>query len=113
MLCGTASDHGRFKSICGIPYFVITFLVLVCLVAALLLMVVFGFRSFGSKSESPPADYMVINSVLITLGAIVGIVVLANMYTWLRAIVHLAMPTRKQALIRLFSVYFSQSIWEF
>ena len=60
-------------------------------------MAVFGFREFGFKSQSPPADYTVINSVLITLGAIIGIVLLANIYTWMRAIVRLAVPTRKQA----------------
>jgi len=62
-------------------------------------MVVFGFHEFSHTSESPPANYTVINSVLITLGAIVGIVVLANIYTWLRAIVHLALPTRKQVSV--------------
>ena len=59
-------------------------------------MAVFGFRPFGSTSTSPPADYNVINSILITLGAIIGIVVLANVYTWMRAVVYLALPTRKQ-----------------
>ena len=95
-MCSTASDHGRFKSVCCIPYFLITVVVLSCLVAAFVLMAVYGFRSFGTTSQSPPADYNVINSVLITLGAIVGVVILANIYTWMRAIVYLALPTRKQ-----------------
>jgi len=91
-----ASDHGRFKSVCCVPYFLITLLVLSCLIVALVLMAVFGFRPFGSTSASPPADYNVINSILITLGAVIGIVVLANVYTWMRAVVYLALPTRKQ-----------------
>jgi len=94
--CAAARDHGRFKSVCGFPYFLITLVVLLCLVAALVLMAVFRFRPFGAVSDTPPADYTVINSILITLAAIISIVVLANIYTWLRAIVCLAMPTRKQ-----------------
>jgi len=96
MIRCTVSDHGRFKSVCCVPYFLIVLLVILCLSAALVLMAVFGFRSFGSTSRSPPADYTVINSVLITLGSIIGIVILANVYTWMRAVVHLALPTRKQ-----------------
>ena len=69
---------------------------MLCLIAELVLIAVFGFRSFGSVSHTPPANYTVINSVLITLGAIIGIVLLANVYTWMRAIVRLAVPTRKQ-----------------
>ena len=99
MMHCTASDHGRFKSVCCVPYFLIAFLVVVCLAAALVLMSVFGFRSFGSTSESPPADYTVINSVLIALGSVIGVVLLANLYTWMRAVVHLAVPTRKQVCV--------------
>jgi len=93
----TATDHGRFKSVCCVPYFVIAVLIVSCLVVVLVLMAVYGFRPFGTTSASPPADYNVINSVLITLSAVVGIVILANIYTWMRAIVYLALPTRKQA----------------
>jgi len=96
MMCHTASDHGRFKSVCCVPYFVITFFILLCLIAALVLMAVFGFRPFGSTSKSPPANYTVINSILIAIGAVIGIVILANAYTWMRAVVHLAVSTRKQ-----------------
>ena len=99
MIHCTASDRGRFKSVCCVPYFLIAFLVVVCLAAALVLMSVFGFRSFGSTSASPPADYTVINSVLIALGSVIGVVLLANLYTWMRAVVHLAVPTRKQVCV--------------
>ena len=100
----SVSDHGRFKSVCCVPYFLIALLVLACLVAALILMALFGFHPFGSTSRSPPGDYTVVNSVLISLGCVVGVVALANVYTWLRAIVCLAVPTRKQVCIaRVFS----------
>ena len=97
-----ASDHGRFKSACCIPYFLIAFLILICLVTALILMAIYGFQPFGHVSKSsPPADYTVINSVLIALASVIGIVVLANVYTWLRAIVLIAVPTRKQVVLVL------------
>ena len=69
---------------------------MLCLISELILMAVFGFKSFDHVSHAPPANYTVINSVLITLGAIIGIVLLANVYTWMRAVVRLAVPTRKQ-----------------
>jgi len=89
-------DHGRFKSVCCVPYIVIAIAVLLCIGAGLAIMATYGFHSFEHTSQSPPGDYKVINSVLITLACLVGVVVLANVYTWMRAVVYLALPTRKQ-----------------
>jgi hypothetical protein len=103
--CGfcTASDHGRFKSLCCIPYFIIAMLVLLCFIGALTLMAVFQFNSFNEIHVGTGVSYTVINSVLIALGSIVTIALLANVYTLLRAIAHLAVPTRKQVGMHSFS----------
>jgi hypothetical protein len=94
-LCSViACDHGRFKSVCCIPYFIIVILVVLCIIAALIMMAVFGFYPFSHTSNG--VSYAIVNGVMIALGAIVGIAVLANVYTWMRAIAHLAVPTRKQ-----------------
>lgn len=84
-----AIDHGRFKSLCCMPYFVIVLLVVSCLIAILLLIAIFGFHSF--KTE----NYTVVYSIVIALAIVVGLAVLGNIYTWSRMIIHIAIPTRK------------------
>lgn len=91
-----ACEHGRFKSVCWVPYFIIVLFVLLCTVAGLMMVTIFGFHGFSETHSKTGVSYTVINSIMIALGSIVGLAILANIYTWMRAIVYLAVPTRRQ-----------------
>lgn len=63
--------HGRFKSFCCVPYFLLVLLVLGCLAAGVALLVQFRIK-----------QYMVVDGVLIAIACILTLTVVGNIVTW-------------------------------
>ncbi|CAL1542159.1 unnamed protein product, partial [Lymnaea stagnalis] len=75
------------KSICCIPYFIIVLLMLVCILVGIALAVGYGIE--GSVA---------MNAVLITLASVVGLSIVANMYTWGQAFMALVLSQKKRVV---------------
>ncbi|KAK6976674.1 kinase D-interacting substrate of 220 kDa, partial [Biomphalaria glabrata] len=76
-----------FKSICCIPYFVIFLLILICIQTGIALAVAYGIE-----------NSVVMNGVLIALASIVGLAVVANMYTWGQMFLALVFSQKKRVI---------------
>lgn len=73
----TALSGSKFRSVCCIPYFVIAIFVILCIAAiGIIIVVTLPTLPFSTESSAP------INSTLIALATIVGIVVISNVYSW-------------------------------
>ncbi len=71
-----ALSGSKFKSVCCIPYFVITIFVLLCLAA---ISIIVGVCGVGSIIDG---DFTATDSVLIALTTVVGVVIIGNVYGW-------------------------------
>ena len=85
-----ASEYGRFKKLCCIPYFVIVIFVVLCFVVGLCLFLV-----FRAKNLTEPG-YTVIDSVLITLAIIVGLTILGHVYKWAHMMLNLVISPKRR-----------------
>ena len=85
-----ATRHGRFKTICAVPYFLIVLFILACILAIGLMLASFGVTKFVALSDTP------FSSVTITLMVIVSLALLGNLYTWGNMAVSLAVPAKKR-----------------
>ncbi|CAH1776765.1 unnamed protein product [Owenia fusiformis] len=110
---------GKYKSICCVPLFVIVILILCCLIAGIVLLVVFGVDNIGpgkmhtvtSNNTATDGDlgdnivtsYQEINNpavyaILISIGVIVGLSLIANIFLWKHIVVSLARPQKKRVI---------------
>ena len=106
------SDSSKFKSACCIPYFVIVIFVVLCIGAAGILL---QLRDFGSSRDNnvttisnsikdtnytsvtivvQEKNFTAIDSVLIALAVIVGVVIISNVYRWAKIGISLCRSSR-------------------
>ena len=86
----TATEHGYFKTLCCIPTFVLVLAVLLCIIAGVTLVALFGINSLTE------IKYRAVNGVLIAMTVIVAVAVLSNAYTWARMLVNLVIPAKRR-----------------
>ena len=68
----------------------IVLLVILCIVAAGVLIAIFGLHSITDSR------YTAVDSALIAIAVVVGVVLISNTYTWARMIVNLAVSPRRR-----------------
>ena len=86
----SASEFGRFKSVCCLPYFLIVLFVGCCIIIVFCLIFIYGHgKIFDSDIET-------VDGIVIAFIVIIGLAILGNVYTWWCMAYNLIVPPRKR-----------------
>ena len=85
----TASENGRFKTICCIPVFLIVIFIIACAMTGVILLCLYGFHITEPEHTAE-------SSVVVGIAIIIGLALLGNCYTWGRIIVNIVISPRRR-----------------